>query len=300
MLFTPIKPMLLHMGNNEEINDNPEWIYDIKWDGWRILVHKEGKKIEAYTRHGNNVTAKFPELQDVGRSIQSHTAIIDCEGVVLRNGVSVFEDFAYRGRLTNTSKIEEATLTHPATFVAFDVLETNKVHINKPLVDRKAILSSVIEPSSNLLVTPSIVGNGNNIFQLTKDKGMEGIVGKRSNSIYKTNFRSHDWLKYKHFKIANVVILGYKENPFTMLVGKQLSNGKYKPLANVEFGFKPDEKTAFREIAKQIVTKVERDMTWLEPRLYCKVQYLEKTASGSLRIVSFKGFDFDKIPEAIN
>ncbi|WDV05041.1 MULTISPECIES: ATP-dependent DNA ligase [Lysinibacillus] len=90
MLFTPIKPMLLHMGNNDEINDNPEWIYDIKWDGWRILLHKEGDRLEAFTRHGNNVTAKFPELQ-----IQSHKAIIDCEGVVLRNGVSVFDDFAF-------------------------------------------------------------------------------------------------------------------------------------------------------------------------------------------------------------
>lgn len=292
--------MLLHMGNNEEINDNPEWIYDIKWDGWRILLHKQGERIEAFTRHGNNVTAKFPELQEVGRSIQSHTAIIDCEGVVLRNGVSVFDDFAFRGRLSNTSKIQQATLTHPATFIAFDVLGTNKPHTNKPLVERKEILLSIIEPSNSLLITPSVTGNGNNIFQLTKDKGMEGIVGKRSNSTYKTNHRSHNWLKYKHFKVIDTVILGYKENPFTMLVGKQLSNGKCKPLANVEFGFKPEEKTAFREIAKQIVTKVERDMTWLEPRLCCKVQYLEKTNTGSLRIVSFKGFNFDKVPEAIN
>ncbi|WP_445479185.1 ATP-dependent DNA ligase [Lysinibacillus irui] len=300
MLFTPIKPMLLHMGNNEDINDNPEWIYDIKWDGWRILLHKQGDRIEAYTRHGNNVTAKFPELKDVGSSIKERTAIIDCEGVVLRNGISVFDDFAYRGRLTNSSKIEQATLTHPATFIAFDVLETNKPHTQQPLEQRKEILSSIIEPSNSMLVTPSITGNGNSIFQITKDKGMEGIVGKRSNSTYKTNHRSHNWLKYKHFKIADVVILGYKENPFTMLVGKQLSNGKYKPLANVEFGFKPEEKSAFREIAKQIVTNVERDIIWLEPCLNCKVQYLEKTTSGSLRNVSFKGFNFDKIPEAIN
>lgn len=300
MLFTPIKPMLLHMGNNEEIDDDPNWIYDIKWDGWRILLHKEGDRVEAFTRHGNNVTAKFPELQEVGRSIQSHTAIIDCEGVVLRNGISVFDDFAYRGRLSNTSKIEQATITHPATFIAFDVLGTNKPHTQQPLDQRKEILSTIIEPSNSLLVTPSIVGNGSNIFQLTKDKGMEGIVGKRSNSMYKTNHRSHDWLKYKHFKIADVVILGYKENPFTMVVGTLNSNGNYKAIASVEFGFKPEEKTAFREIAKQIVTKVERDVKWIEPRLHCKVQYLEKTASGSLRIVSFKGFDFDKIPEAIN
>ena len=300
MLFTPIKPMLLQMGNAKEIIDNPEWIYDIKWDGWRILLHKEGDKVEAYTRHGNNVTAKFPELQDVGHSIQSHTAIIDCEGVVLRNGISVFDDFAYRGRLTNKDKIEQATITHPANFIAFDVLATDKPCIKQPLVERKNLLTSLIEPSNCILATPSIVGNGSNIFQLTKDKGMEGIVGKRSNSTYKTNHRSHDWLKYKHFKVMDTVILGYKENPFTMLVGTRLSNGKYKPLANVEFGFKHEEKVAFRQIAKQITTNVDRDITWLEPSLNCRVQYLEKTSTGSLRIVSFKGFNFDKGQEVVN
>lgn len=297
MLFTPIKPMLLHMGNNDEIKDDSNWIYDIKWDGWRILLHKQGDRVEAYTRHGNNVTAKFPELQAAGQSIQEHEAIIDCEGVVLRNGVSVFDDFAYRGRLSNKEKIEHAAITHPTTFIAFDVLATNKSVVNKPLVERKDILSSMITPSNNLLVTPSVMGNGNDIFQLTKEKDMEGIVGKQSNSTYQTNHRSHSWLKYKHFKVMDVVILGYKESPFTMVVGTQLSNGKYRPVANVEFGFKPDEKRAFREIANKIVTSVERDVMWLEPRLFCKVQYLEKTSTGSLRIVSFKGFNFNKVHE---
>ncbi|GED65617.1 ATP-dependent DNA ligase [Lysinibacillus fusiformis] len=291
MLFTPIKPMLLHMGNNNEIVNNPEWIYDIKWDGWRILLHKEGKKVEAFTRHGNNVTAKFPELQIVGHSIQAHSAIIDCEGVVLRNGVSVFDDLNYRGRLSNKDKIEQSTITHPVSFVAFDVLASDKSLINQPLADRKKVLSSIIEPSNSLFITPSIEGNGSDIFQLTKDKQMEGIVGKRSNSKYKTNHRSHDWLKYKHFKVTDVIILGYKENPFTMIVGSQLSDGNYKALASVEFGFKQEEKTAFRNIAKQIVTKKDREIIWIEPRLKCQVQYLEKTNSGLLRIVSFKGFN---------
>lgn len=293
MLFTPIKPMLLTMGNTDEISDDPNFIYDIKWDGWRILLHKSGDRVEAYTRHGNNVTTKFPELKNLVQSINEDKVIIDCEGVVLRNGISVFDDFAYRGRLTNKDKIDDATLTHPASFIAFDVLSRGDSVLNKPLVKRKEMLNTLIEPSENILVTPSIIGNGNEIFQLTKDRGMEGIVGKRIDSIYKTNHRSHDWLKYKHFKVMETVILGYKENPFIMVVGIQSKNGKYRPLANVEFGFKPDEKTAFRKIAKQIITNVDKEMIWLEPILRCKVQYLEKTQTGALRIVSFKGFSFD-------
>lgn len=207
MLFTPIKPMLLHMGNNNEIVDSDEWIYDIKWDGWRILLHKDKDRIEAFTRHGNNVTAKFPELQTIAKSIKADKAIIDCEGVVLRNGVSVFDDFNYRGRLSNKDKINQATITHPATFIAFDILTTDTSFMNKPLIERKDILNSIIEPSNELLITPSVVGNGSNVFNITKDKGMEGVVGKRINSTYKTNHRSHDWLKFKQFKYMDVVIL---------------------------------------------------------------------------------------------
>lgn len=299
MLFTPVKPMLLTMGDNNKIADSDEWIYDIKWDGWRILLHKDKNKIEAYTRHGNNVTAKFPELQTVGKSIRADKAIIDCEGVVLRNGISVFDDFNYRGRLSNKDKINQAVITHPVTFIAFDVLTTDKSFMNKSLIERKDILNSIVESSNELLITPSVLGNGSNVFNITKEKGMEGIVGKRSNSTYKTNHRSHDWLKFKHFKYMDVVILGYKENPFTMIVGSQSSNGKYRPVASVEFGFKHEEKAAFREIAKQITAKVERDVIWVEPSLQCKVQYLEKTSTGSLRIVSFKGFNFDKVPKEV-
>ncbi|MFJ7982186.1 hypothetical protein ACIQ1D_18150 [Lysinibacillus xylanilyticus] len=159
MLFTPIKPMLL--GTGKEIIDNPETIWDIKWDGWLTLIHKEGERVEAYTREGNNITAKFPELQAVGQAIKEHTAIIDAEGVVLRSGVSVFEDFAYRGSLSNKEKIKPATLTHPANFVAFDILATDKQVMKQPL------------------------------FEMN----MEGIVGKRRDSIYKVNHRSsNDWL----------------------------------------------------------------------------------------------------------
>ncbi|WP_235213769.1 DNA ligase [Lysinibacillus fusiformis] len=290
MLFTPIRPMLVATG--KEIINTEDWLYQVKWDGWRVLIHKAGDRIEAFTREGNNITAKFPELEEVGHSIKADTAIIDTEGVVLRNGVSVFEDFSYRGSLTNKEKIKQATITHPATFVAFDILATDKELMHSPLFERMEQLASTITPSNSLQVTPSVDGDGSHIFEVTKEKGMEGIIGKKRDSIYQINHRSKNWLKYKHFKIIETVILAYKENPFSILVGIELENGRYKRLANVEFGFKPEEKMALRHIAKSIITNVERDLIWLEPRLYCNVQYLEKTNTGLLRTVSFKGFSF--------
>lgn len=72
MLFTPIKPMLLGMWH--EAFDDDRYIFEPKWDGWRILLHKDGERVEAYTRHGNRVTDKFPELQAAGAAIRAYAA----------------------------------------------------------------------------------------------------------------------------------------------------------------------------------------------------------------------------------
>ncbi|WCK57371.1 DNA ligase (plasmid) [Aneurinibacillus sp. Ricciae_BoGa-3] len=296
MLFEPIKPMLLTMGEKEVVDDD-NTLFDIKWDGWRLLIHKQGDRIEAYTRHGNVISNKLPELQEAIHHIKAHTAILDCEGVVLRDGVSNFDDFAYRGRLSNPVKIQRAMHTQPITFVAFDVLATDKPHIGESLMFRRQRLQSIIEPSDVLITTPSVMGSGKQLFDLTKQKGMEGIVGKKINSTYQIDKRSEDWIKYKFYKFMDTVILGYKENPFTMIVGCQFKTVKNKAIASVEFGFKPEEKQAFRKIAKDMVVKEDRGVKWIEPVLCCRVQYLERTDNHHLRIVSFKGFNFDKKAE---
>jgi len=286
--------MLLSTGN--EIMDDQSWLYDIKWDGWRILLHKEGNKMEAFTRHGNVVTNKFPELLEVAKQIRSHSAILDCEGVVLKNGIPSFEDFAYRGSLTDTVKIQKALKEKPATFIAFDLLTSTHSHIQEPLIDRKNRLHEIVTPSNSLINTPYIIGEGNHLFQLTKERKMEGIVGKRTDSAYEINTRTNNWLKFKHFKYINAVIMGYKENPFTLIVGVYVSN-KLKPVASLEFGIKPEEKEAFRKIAPSLIQFERQGIKWLDIALCCTVQYLDKTERDHLRIASFKGFQFKVSPD---
>jgi bifunctional non-homologous end joining protein LigD len=75
MLFTPIKPMIVSIG--KEAFDDDNYIFEPKWDGWRILLHKQGERIEAYTRNGNIVTSKFPEIKEAAGVIKAHTAILD-------------------------------------------------------------------------------------------------------------------------------------------------------------------------------------------------------------------------------
>lgn len=296
MLFTPIKPMMLTL--KYDVFDDEKYLYEPKWDGWRILIHKQGDRIEAFTRNGRNVSAKFPELEHVRDAIKVDTAIIDSEGVCIRDGRSIFDDFQFRGRLSNERRIIEATVTHPATFVAFDVLHDGESRIDLPLNERKEILSHIRDQSDALVPTIGVVGEGVALKQETERLNWEGIVAKRLDSRYIMDQRTSLWLKFKNWREIDVVILGYRLDPhFGLAVGLNFPTIQNKPVATVEWGFKPEERKAFLDIARRLHTRTEKNVQLIEPRLCCRVQYLERTDLHYLRHVTFKGFLFDKRPE---
>jgi bifunctional non-homologous end joining protein LigD len=295
MLFTPIKPMTVSIGS--EPFDDERFIFEVKWDGWRILLHKQGERIEAYTRNGNIVTNKFPELMEASKAIKAHTAVLDCEGIVLRDGRPVFDDISYRGRLSNSSRIRNAVNTHPATFVAFDVLYTDREHLKETLMLRKQRLHEIVSVTPIISPTMYIEAQGQALFNLTRDRDMEGIVAKRKESKYYLDTKSPDWLKIKHFKKIDVIILGYRTKPFGLVIGLNFRTVQNKPVGVVEFGFKPEEKQMFLGLAKQLHTVKDQKTQWIESRLCCRIEYLERTDMHHLRTTVFRGFLFDKKPE---
>lgn len=296
MLFTPLKPMLVSMGSQPF--DNEKYIFEPKMDGWRILLHQEGERIEVFTRNGKCITEKFPELKAVIGAIKPHTAILDCEGVVIRDGRTIFDDFSYRCRLTDPLKIAQAQVSHPASFVVFDVLYTDRNHASDPLMTRKQRLSEIIEPNPILIPTIYVEGTGKAFSHLSKVHDLEGIIAKRKDSTYQWNTRSPDWIKIKNYKTIDTIILGYRTVPeFSLVVGLHFPTVKYKPVATVHIGISPEEKAAFLQVAKQILTEKDRKTQWIEPRLCCRIQYLERTELHYLRMVSFIGFLFDKNPD---
>ncbi|MFC5653264.1 DNA ligase [Paenibacillus solisilvae] len=296
MLFSPLKPMIVSMGM--EAFDDDRFIFEPKWDGFRILLHKQGNRVEAYTRNGNVVTSKFPELREAITSIKAPAAILDCEGVCLRGGRTVFDDFSYRCRLSDPKKISAAAQTHPATFIVFDVLLTTGEHLNEPLLTRKMRLNEIVASTDFLALTAYIKGQGKALHAWTIEQDMEGIVAKRQDSNYILDVVSKDWIKIKNFKYIDTIILGYRTEPqFGLVVGLHFRTVRYKPVGIVEFGFSSHEKKAFIEIAKQLHTTKEKKTQWIEPKLCCRIQYLERTDRHQLRTTVFKGFLFDKKAE---
>lgn len=296
MLFSAIKPMLLTMGKESFDDDN--YIFEPKWDGWRALLHKEGDRVELFTKQGRRITDKFPEVIEAARSISCRSAVLDCEAVVIRADRPNFEDVSYRGRLNDPLKINRATITHPVSFVAFDVLHADRDRSSDTLMHRKELLADIISPSPVIMQTMYVEGQGKTLHQLTIERDLEGIVAKSKESRYSVDTRSADWIKIKNFKLIDTVILGYRVEPtFALIVGVNFPTVLNKPVATVEYGFTVDEKRAFRKIASEIHTHKKGPVQWIEPRLCCRIQYQDRTDTHNLRITSFKGFLFDKTPD---
>ncbi|NOU92433.1 DNA ligase [Paenibacillus sp. LMG 31456] len=295
MLFTRIKPMALSVG--KEPFDDDHFIYEPKWDGWRILLHKQGERVEAYTYNGKIVTEKFPELKEASNAIKAHTAILDSEGIVLRSGRPVFDDFTYRGRLSNSMRIKQAVHTHPVSFVVFDVLYTDREHMKEPLMERKQRLSEMVVNSPSIMPTMYLAGQGKALFELTKEHNMEGIVAKRIDSRYLPDTRSSDWLKINHVKTVDVLILGYRTNPFGLVIGLNFRTVRNKPVGVVEDGFEQQDKQQFLELAQQLHSSQDQKTQWIQPGLCCRIEYLERTDMHQLKATVFKGLLFDKRPE---
>ncbi|KRE65204.1 ATP-dependent DNA ligase [Paenibacillus sp. Soil750] len=296
MLFSPLKPMIVASG--KEAFDDEGYVFEPKWDGWRILLHKQGTRLEAFTRNGHVVTSKFPELKAAISSIKADTCILDCEGVCMRDGRSVFDDFSYRGRISDSAKIKAALRTHPATFVVFDVLFTGSEHLKEPLMTRKNRLKEMVRSTDMITPTVYIEGRGRDLSSWSNEHDMEGIVAKRKDSKYVLGVVTNDWLKIKNFKTIDTIILGYRTEPqFGLVVGLHFKTVKYKPVGFVEVGISEDDKYAFQEIARQLQIRMEKQTFWVEPKLCCRIQYQERTDQHQLHTTIFKGFLFDKDPE---
>lgn len=296
MLFTPIKPMLATMGN-EAFDDN-DYIFEPKWDGIRLLLHKQGSRIEAYTRSGLQVTAKFPELLKARHAIQSDTAILDCEAIVLRDGKHFFDDCAYRRRLSQILKIKRAEATHPAVFVAFDVLYSERSLLHEPLLWRKQKLGEMITTTEVLTSTLSVTGQGKALYESTHTMGMEGIVAKHKESSYTPAIASPQWVKIKHPRQIDVIILGYRTEPFCFVVGLNFRTVANKQVGVVMEGIREADKLLFLKASKGLLKEKDNQTQWLVPHICCRIQYRDRTDTHQLRMTEFQSFLWEQRPEA--
>lgn len=279
--------------------DSPDHIYEIKWDGIRCISFLSDKT-DMRNKRNKLMIPLFPELENLYKQVKVK-CILDHELLVLRNGVPDFYEVQKRALMSNQFKIKLAASKYPASIIAYDILYYKDKDITMlPLMERKKYLNDAIIENHLISVSRYVENNGIMLFNLVKEKGLEGIVAKRKDSLYWPGNRSKDWIKCKIMASDDCVICGYipKENNMTSLILGQYDDDLLVYKGHVTLGV---SLRILNEHKYQIidyspfgyVPKGNENAVWLAPELVCIVESMP-TEKDSFRQPVFKGIRDDK------
>jgi ATP-dependent DNA ligase len=282
---TTFSPMLL-----KEIDkpfDSNEYLYEIKYDGIRAIIYASNKTFKIISRNNKDLTYLFPELKEIQKLVTKPT-IFDGEIISLINNKISFKNLQTRIHIKDKKKINMLAKSNPVIYACFDILYLDKDLIDLPLIKRKKLLES-IKDNDVFFKTKYYLKDGIKLFTKIKKLNIEGIVAKKIDSTYEINQRSNNWLKIKNIHVDNFYIGGYiykKNNYISLLLGFFVDNlliyvgsatlSKNKALYKIVLKEKKINSSPFSNFNKS-------DVTYLKPKLMCRVKYLEKTSNNMLR-----------------
>lgn len=305
-LTEPVKPMLSTLVH-EPFNDK-EWLFEIKWDGYRAIASKQGSDVALYSRNNLDFREKYPAVAEAVRDIQKDV-ILDGEIVVTdKDGRSHFEWLqGYK---------PSGTLTGELYYYVFDLLwfEGHDIR-DMPLIERKQLLQSIIPENSIVRYSDHVERDGKKLFAAIKKQHLEGIMAKKSQGAYRTNIRSKHWLKIKTHERQEVVIGGFTEPRGTrkhlgsLVVGVYSNEGELIYVGHSGGGIPDAQLKSLRERLEkleradspfQTEPKPNAPVHWVEPKLVCEMEFSEWTSEGYMRHPSFVGLREDKDPKKVH
>ena len=201
-------PLMLAVTGDRPFS-RPGWIYELKYDGYRLVAAKEDGSVFLRYRNGGDVTALYPELTRALRALPVQSLVLDGEVVVLDGGGRPsFARLQTRALLSRPVDIEQAAVRRPATLFAFDLVAFEGSDLRSlPLVERKALLSKVLPPAGPLRYSDHIEEQGEAFFEQVAAMGLEGAMAKDGDSTY-VGRRSSSWVKLRTERTADFAIVG--------------------------------------------------------------------------------------------
>jgi len=291
-----VRPMLATL--IDKPFDDSAWVFETKWDGFRIVARIDRGKVTLYSRNGKKVSERYPSIVQALSKI-NHDAVIDGELVALdRRGRSRFQ--LLQNALRTSARLR---------YCAFDLMFLDGRDMRKlPLLNRKAALKRILPAGNIVRFSRHRVENGTRFFKQARKAGEEGIMGKRSASIYRSGVRSRDWLKIKTGWEQEAVIVGFtrpqRSRKYFGSLALAVRDGKrWRYIGHVGTGF---DATSLRAIHAKLAplktaakpfdqkVKYEAQTTWVRPKLVGEVKFTEWTARGEMRHPAFLGLRDDK------
>ncbi|NUR77138.1 MAG: DNA ligase D [Thermoleophilia bacterium] len=294
-----------------------DWVHEVKFDGYRAIAYIRGGECKLVSRNANDLTGRFPDIaKAIVKAVKTPNAVLD--GEVCRIDPS--------GR-TSFSELQQGS--GPLVYYTFDLLELDgEPHIDEPLRERKAQLNDLLDGRVKTVSYSEHFEDGDTLFSVAREQGLEGIISKRASSQYKPGRRTRDWLKIKTENNEEFVVAGYtrgsgrRAETFGSLVLAVNEGDHLRYVGNVGTGFNDAEIGKLLKLLRPLhrdappfpsVPKMPRvrkgDVQWVEPKLVAQVRFGEWTHDGHLRHPAYLGIREDKeaaevtadrpLPEAI-
>jgi bifunctional non-homologous end joining protein LigD len=293
-----------------------DWIFELKFDGIRLIGTKDREKVSLLSRNQNDLSARFPEIVDAIKNLPINECVVDGEVVALdeegRSSFQLLQAREMEGRAT------------PLYFYAFDLLQLDgKSLVSLPLETRKNLLENLCDGASDprIRYSGAIGGDANQLLKEVQRRGLEGIIGKLRNSVYEPGRRSGAWIKLKcvaeqEFVIGGytppqgarkhfgAVLVGYYKDRDLVFAGKVGTGFTTKSLAALHKKFRAEERPhcPFVDLpSKQngqwvlgITPSMMKKMHWINPKFVAEIKFAEWTRDGKLRAPVFLGLREDK------
>jgi bifunctional non-homologous end joining protein LigD len=289
---------------HDEAFDDKNWIFEIKWDGYRAVADLSQKEPQFYSRNGISFLSKFKKVAN-DFSKQQHKMILDGEIV------------AYDSQGRPNFQLLQQVMDNPdlaLVYQVFDLLWLNGHSTeNLPLLQRKELLKEALIETEGIRYSDHVTENGISFFEEMNKMKLEGMMAKKANSVYIENSRTTDWLKVKFSNTDETIICGFteprgsREGFGALILGKYIDD-KLIYCGHTGTGFSHEsllelherlDKIAVKDSPFEHKPKTNSPVTWVRPELVCEIKYSEITNDGIFRHPVFIGIREDKEPEEI-
>ncbi|MGM7643912.1 ATP-dependent DNA ligase [Nocardia sp. JW2] len=278
-----LSPMLATAGDVESLQP-PEWEFETKWDGFRVIVEIDDGTVTVRSRRGNTVTARYPRLAALAAELAGHRVVLDGEAVV-------FDD----NGLSDISALQADSAR--AMFVAFDVLYLDGTSLlRKKYSDRRVVLEALGQLAPSMRISERLGGSGAEAMEQSREQGQEGVVAKRVDSVYQPGKRSQTWIKQRNWRSREVVIGGWRSSaarPFKSLLVGIPHDDDFVYVGRVGTGFDSEQQRRIAEQLQRLRRKTSpftnemtaeeiKDAEWVTPSVTGIVRFQAWTDTGRL------------------
>jgi bifunctional non-homologous end joining protein LigD len=317
-----LRPMLATLSPRLP-KDEAAYGFEVKWDGIRALASVSGGRVRLEARSGRDVSHRYPELRELGRSLGTTQVVLDGEIVALdANGRPSFERLQRRMHVESESAIRRLRQDVPVAYAIFDLLwMEGHSTMALPYGERRRLLEDLGLNGPNWQTPPFHRGEGATLLEATRAGGLEGVVAKRLDSLYEPGVRTRNWLKVKNHCSQEFVIGGWLPGEGARTRLGALVVGIYEPgvrgvpddpaqlvyAGRVGTGFTDAEITRLTRLLEErerpdcpfTPPPPIKGVRSVEPDLVCEVEFTEWTAAGILRHPSYKGLRDDRDPKDV-